>query len=49
VTAPQDDASRWLLWTTGLAALVLGIVAFLLWGTSSAGYLLDLAAAYCGF
>lgn len=36
-----------LLLSTGLIALALAIAAFLLWGTNSAAYLLELAAAYC--
>jgi hypothetical protein len=44
--APGGDP-RWLLWSTGLIALALGTAAFLLWGTSSAAYLLELAVAYC--
>jgi hypothetical protein len=37
----------WLLWTTGLVALVLGAVAFVLWGTRAGDFIFDLVAAYC--
>jgi hypothetical protein len=37
----------WLLWSTGIAALVLGIVAFALWGTNGAVTLIDMMVALC--
>ena len=37
----------WLLWSTGIVALVLGIVAFVLWGISGAGTLFDMIVALC--
>ena len=42
-----DDTGRWLLWITGAVAAALGAVAFLLWGTRSGPYILDLIAAIC--
>jgi hypothetical protein len=36
-----------LLWSTGIVALVLCIVAFTLWGLNGAGTLFDLIAAFC--
>jgi hypothetical protein len=37
----------WLLWSTGIVALVLGIAAFVLWGIGSAGILFDMIVAFC--
>jgi hypothetical protein len=37
-----------LLWSVGVAAFVLGIVAFVLWGINGAGTLFDMIAAFCG-
>jgi hypothetical protein len=42
------NTPRRLLWSVGIAALVLGIVAFVLWGVNGAGTLLDMIAAFCG-
>jgi hypothetical protein len=36
-----------LLWSTGIAALVLCIAAFVLWGTNGAGTLFDMMVAFC--
>ena len=36
-----------LLWSTGIAALLLGIAAFMLWGFNGAGTLFDMIAAFC--
>jgi len=36
-----------LLWSTGIVAFVLGIVAFVLWGINGAGTLFDLMVALC--
>jgi hypothetical protein len=36
-----------LLWSTGIVAFVLGIVAFVLWGINGAGTLFDLMVAFC--
>jgi hypothetical protein len=37
----------WLLWTTGIAAVVLSIAAFVLWGTNGASTLFDMIVALC--
>jgi len=37
----------WLLWSTGIAAVVLGGAAFVLWGTGSAGAVFDMIVAFC--
>jgi hypothetical protein len=37
----------WLLWTTGIAAAVLSIAAFVLWGTNGASTLFDMIVALC--
>jgi len=36
-----------LLWSTGIIAFVLGIVAFVLWGINGAGTLFDMMVALC--
>jgi hypothetical protein len=36
-----------LLWSTGIIAFILGIVAFVLWGINGAGTLFDMLAALC--
>jgi hypothetical protein len=36
-----------LLWSTGIVALVLCIVAFVLWGINGAGTLFDMIVALC--
>jgi len=36
-----------LLWTTGIAAVVLSIAAFILWGTNGASTLFDMIVALC--
>ena len=41
------DAPRWLLWSTGAAAVMLGLLAFLLWGFGGAATLLDMVVAFC--
>jgi hypothetical protein len=38
---------RWLLWTTSVAAIVLGIAAFWLWGLNGEAWIFDMIAAYC--
>jgi hypothetical protein len=37
----------WLLWSTGVIAFVLCIVAFVLWGINGAGTLFDMIIALC--
>ena len=36
-----------LLWSTGISAVVIGIAAFVLWGTSGARTLFDMIVALC--
>jgi len=38
---------RRLLWSVGIAAFVLGLCAFVLWGIEGAGTLFDMMAAFC--
>ena len=38
---------RRLLWSLGVAAFVLGLCAFVLWGVEGAGTLFDMMAAFC--
>jgi len=37
----------WLLWSTGIATLVLCFVAFVLWGINGASTLFDMIVALC--
>ena len=37
----------WLLWSTGIVAFVLCIVAFALWGINGASTLFDMIVAFC--
>ncbi len=37
----------WLLWSTGIVAFVLCIVAFVLWGINGANTLFDMIVAFC--
>jgi hypothetical protein len=48
--APPSSGTppRRLLWSVGVAAFVLGFVAFVLWGINGAGTLFDMIAAFCG-
>ena len=41
------DTPYWLLWSTGIAAVVLCAAAFVLWGVNGAGTLLDMIVALC--
>jgi hypothetical protein len=47
--APPAEAPTpyWLLWSTGAVAVVLGLIAFLLWGLNGAGTLFDMIVALC--
>jgi hypothetical protein len=45
--SPAADTPYRLLWSTGIAAFVLGIAAFVLWGLNGAGTLFDLIATFC--
>ena len=42
-----DNTPYWLLWSTGIVAFVLGIVAFVLWGFGGASTLFDMIVAFC--
>ncbi len=44
--SPADTPYR-LLWSTGIVAVVLCIVAFVLWGINGAGTLFDMIVALC--
>ena len=44
--SPADTPYR-LLWSTGIIAVVLSIVAFVLWGINSTGTLFDMMVALC--
>ena len=44
--SPADTPYR-LLWSTGIVAVVLSIVAFVLWGINGAGTLFDMMVALC--
>jgi hypothetical protein len=49
VTQPSSGTPpRRLLWSVGVAAFVLGIFAFVLWGINGADTLFDMIAAFCG-
>ena len=37
----------WLLWSTGIVAVVLCAAAFVLWGVNGAGTLIDMIVALC--
>ena len=37
----------WLLWSAGIAAFVVSIAAFVLWGTNGAATLFDMIVALC--
>jgi hypothetical protein len=48
-TQPSSGTTpRRLLWSVGVAAFVLGICAFMLWGINGAVILFDMIAAFCG-
>jgi hypothetical protein len=48
VTQPSSGPPpRRLLWSVGIAAFVLGMCAFVLWGVNGAGTLFDMIAAFC--
>ena len=46
-SAEQRGGAHWLLWMTGAAAMAIGAVALMLWGTRSGPALLDLVAMIC--
>jgi len=37
----------WLLWSVGMAGVVLCVIAFVLWGTTGAATLFDIIVALC--
>lgn len=41
------DTPYWLLWSTGIVAFLLCIVAFVLWGINGASTLFDMIVALC--
>jgi hypothetical protein len=45
--ALTTNTPHWLLWCTGIVALVLGLIVFVLWGIGSAGILVDMIVAFC--
>ena len=45
--ASPADTPYWLLWSTGIVAFVLSIVAFVLWGINGASTLFDMIVALC--
>lgn len=44
---PPANTPYWLLWSTGIVAFALCIVAFVLWGTNGASTLFDMIVALC--
>lgn len=46
VSGGGAKAPRW-VWLVAVAAAVLSGVAFVLWGTNGAAYIVDMIAAYC--
>jgi hypothetical protein len=40
-------SSTVLLWVTGIAASIIALVAFVLWGTLGASFLFDMIVAMC--
>ena len=42
-----NNTPHGLLWSTGIIAFILGIVAFVLWGINGAGTLFDMMVALC--
>jgi hypothetical protein len=47
VEPSPENAPFWLLWSTGIVAFVLCVVAFVLWGINGAGTLFDMIVALC--
>ena len=41
------ETPYWLLWSTGIVAFVLGVVAFVLWGLNGAATLFETMVALC--
>jgi hypothetical protein len=45
--SPPQNTPYWLLWSTGIVAFVLCMVAFVLWGFGGASTLFDMIVAFC--
>jgi hypothetical protein len=45
--ASRVKTPYWLLWSTGIVAFVLSIIAFLLWGFNGTATLFDMIVALC--
>ena len=43
----RSTRPNWLLWSSGIAAVVLAAVAFILWGINGPGMLFDMIVALC--
>jgi hypothetical protein len=46
-TGPSANTPYWLLWSTGIVAFVLCVIAFALWGIYGANTLFDMIVALC--
>jgi hypothetical protein len=47
IVYPSAHPFRWLMWSAGVAALVLCLTAFVLWGINGASILFDMIVALC--
>jgi hypothetical protein len=47
IEPPPANTPYWLLWSTGIVAFLLGVAAFVLWGTGGASTLFDMIVAFC--
>jgi hypothetical protein len=47
MSTPAPGTPYWLLWSSGIAAVLLAIAAFLLWGTIGGSALFDMIVALC--
>jgi hypothetical protein len=45
--AARADTPYWLLWSTGAVAVVVALIAFVLWGLNGASTLFDMIVALC--
>jgi hypothetical protein len=45
--SPAAATPYWLLWSTGIVAVVIGGAAFVLWGVNGVGTLFDMIVALC--
>jgi hypothetical protein len=45
--ATSADTPYWLLWSTGAVAVVVALIAFVLWGLNGASTLFDMIVALC--